>query len=74
MQFAKTNNSYLIRLEKGERIIQKLILDPMALKIVVGEIKNGVKIFIDADKNEEIIITTAIKEKSKKIKAGSSKK
>jgi ATP-dependent Clp protease ATP-binding subunit ClpB len=57
-----------------KRIIQKLILDPMALKIVVGEIKNGVKIFIDADKNEEIIITTAIKEKSKKIKAGSSKK
>lgn len=50
-----------------KRVIQKLILDPMALKIVVGEIKEGVKIMIDADKSGEITISTAIKDAKRKV-------
>ena len=38
-----------------KRIIQKLILDPMAFKIVVGEIKDGDKIQIEAE-NKEIVL------------------
>jgi len=37
-----------------KRVIQKMVLDPLALKIVSGEIQEGDKIFIDA-KGEEII-------------------
>jgi ATP-dependent Clp protease ATP-binding subunit ClpA len=35
-----------------KRIIQKLILDPMAFKIVIGEIKDGDKIQVEAEKKE----------------------
>ena len=37
-----------------KRVIQKLILDPLSVKIVSGEISEGSRIFIDADK-EKII-------------------
>ncbi|MCD6470916.1 ATP-dependent Clp protease ATP-binding subunit, partial [bacterium] len=38
-----------------KRVIQKEILDPLALKIVSGEIKEGDKVKIDA-KNKKIVI------------------
>ena len=41
-----------------KRVIQKLVLDPLALKIVAGEIKEKDKIVIDAEK-EQIIFRTA---------------
>ena len=40
-----------------KRLIQKLILDPMALKIVVGDIKNGMRINIDVEKGEITVKT-----------------
>ncbi len=53
-----------------KRIVQQLILDPLALKIVSGEIKEGEKIFIDAA-GDRIIFQTPqafIKlEKNKKL-------
>jgi ATP-dependent Clp protease ATP-binding subunit ClpB len=45
-----------------KRLIQKLILDPMALKIVVGEVKNGSRITIDVE-NKEIVLKTISKKK-----------
>jgi len=40
-----------------KRVIQKLILDPLALKIVSGEIKEGDKVVVDV-KQKEIVINT----------------
>jgi len=40
-----------------KRIIQKLILNPMALKIVTNEIKDGDTISIDADKDNIVLRT-----------------
>jgi len=48
-----------------KRIIQKLILNPMALKIVTDEIKDGDTISIDADK-DDIILKTISNRKIKK--------
>jgi len=45
-----------------KRLIQKLILDPMALKIVVGEIRSGGRITVDIE-NKEIILKTISKKK-----------
>ena len=33
------------------RVIQKDVLDPLALKIISGEIKFGERVVIDSDKN-----------------------
>ncbi|MEK7103479.1 MAG: hypothetical protein AAB870_03995, partial [Patescibacteria group bacterium] len=41
-----------------KRVIQQTILDPLALKIVDGEIKEGGKAKLDV-KDDEIIIETA---------------
>jgi ATP-dependent Clp protease ATP-binding subunit ClpB len=49
-----------------KRIIQKLILNPMALKIVTDEIKDGDTISIDADKDDIILKTTS--NSKKKVK------
>ena len=46
-----------------KRIIQKLILDPMAFKIVIGEIKDGDKIQIEAE-NKEIVLKLFSKKSS----------
>ena len=40
-----------------KRVIQKLILDPLALKIVSGEIKEGDRVVVDV-KQKEIVINT----------------
>jgi ATP-dependent Clp protease ATP-binding subunit ClpB len=40
-----------------KRLIQKLILDPMALRIVIGEIKDGMRIAVDVEKNEIVLKT-----------------
>jgi len=53
-----------------KRIIQKLILNPMALKIVTGEIKDGDVISVDAEKDHIILKTIS----TKKVKVGSTKK
>jgi ATP-dependent Clp protease ATP-binding subunit ClpB len=49
-----------------KRIIQKLILNPMALKIVTDEIKDGDTISIDADKDD--IVLRTISNSKKKVK------
>ena len=49
-----------------KRIIQKLILNPMALKIVTDEIKDGDTISIDADKDDIVLRTTS--NSKKKVK------
>jgi len=49
-----------------KRLIQKLILDPMALKIVVGDIKNGMRINIDVEKGEITVKTFSKKALVKK--------
>ena len=41
-----------------KRVIQKLVLDPLSLKIVSGEIKEGEKIVLDLENNEIIFRTT----------------
>ena len=51
-----------------KRIIQKLILDPMAFKIVIGEIKDGDKITVDAEKGEIILNTFSSSKKLVKSK------
>jgi len=38
-------------------VIQKLVLDPLALKIVAGQIKEKDKIVIDAEQNQIIFRT-----------------
>ncbi|MFA5446186.1 MAG: AAA family ATPase [Candidatus Paceibacterota bacterium] len=45
-----------------KRLIQKLILDPMALKMVVGEIRSGGRITVDVE-NKEIVLKTASRKK-----------
>jgi ATP-dependent Clp protease ATP-binding subunit ClpB len=55
-----------------KRIIQRLILNPLAMKIVIGEVKDGAKVIIDADSDGEITLHSAGKEKiitKKKIDA-----
>jgi ATP-dependent Clp protease ATP-binding subunit ClpB len=49
-----------------KRLIQKLILDPMALKIVIGEIKDGMRIDVDVEKGEIVVKTFSKKVLSKK--------
>ncbi|MFA5013444.1 MAG: AAA family ATPase [Candidatus Paceibacterota bacterium] len=49
-----------------KRIIQKLILNPMALKVVIGEIKNGDKVYIDADARGTITLEITHTSKTKK--------
>jgi len=39
-----------------KRVIQKMVLDPLSLKIVVGEIKGGNTIIVDAD-NEKVVFS-----------------
>jgi ATP-dependent Clp protease ATP-binding subunit ClpA len=48
-----------------KRLIQKSILDPLAQKIVGGEIKQGEKLIIKARK-EEIVFDTTMKIKARK--------
>jgi len=49
-----------------KRLIQKLILDPMALKIVVGEIKDGMRINVDVEKDKIVVKTFSKKVLAKK--------
>jgi len=42
-----------------KRVIQKLVLDPLALKIITGLIKEGEKILVDVNKNKEIVFKTS---------------
>ncbi len=48
------------------RVIQKEVLDPLALKIVSGEIKSGEEIVIDAEKDNIILRIPHRKRKAKK--------
>jgi len=48
-----------------KRIIQKLILNPMALRMVTDEIRDGDTISIDAEKDEIILKTISSKKKVK---------
>lgn len=57
-----------------KRIIQKLILDPMALKIVTDEIKDGDSISIDADKDQIVLRTISTRKKIMKTKAVAGKR
>jgi ATP-dependent Clp protease ATP-binding subunit ClpB len=41
-----------------KRVIQKEVLDPLALKIVAGEVKEGEKVKIDLDENNKIIFVS----------------
>jgi ATP-dependent Clp protease ATP-binding subunit ClpA len=78
IEIAKSTKAYLA--EKGfdpnlgarplKRVIQKEVLDPLALKIVAGEIKEGEKVKVDF-KDGKIIFETLkriIKRKREKIK------
>ena len=40
-----------------KRVIQKLILDPLSLKIITSEIKEGERVFVDFKKGEVIFQT-----------------
>ncbi|MFA7142023.1 MAG: AAA family ATPase [Candidatus Paceibacterota bacterium] len=51
-----------------KRVIQQQILNPLALKIVVGEIKEGDKVAIE-EKDNEIIIKEFAKKKLVKVKS-----
>jgi len=42
-----------------KRVIQKLILDPLALKIIIGEIKEKDSVFVDFKNNEVVFEKTA---------------
>jgi len=63
------NNGYSSEYGARElkRLIQKSILDPLAQKIVAGEIKIGEKLIIKA-KGEEIIFDEKLKNQNVKIK------
>ena len=52
-----------------KRIIQKLILDPMAFKIVIGEIKNGDRVQIEEEKDEIVMKTFSNNKKKKLVKS-----
>jgi ATP-dependent Clp protease ATP-binding subunit ClpA len=78
IEIANSTKAYLA--EKGfdpnlgarplKRVIQKEVLDPLALKIVAGEIKEGEKVKVDF-KDGKIIFETLkriIKRKREKIK------
>ena len=47
-----------------KRIIQKLILDPLSIKIVTNEISEGSKVLIDADKDKIVFETPKILQKA----------
>jgi len=49
-----------------KRLIQKLILDPMALKVVTGEIKDGMRINVDVEKGQVVVKTYSKKALAKK--------
>jgi ATP-dependent Clp protease ATP-binding subunit ClpB len=49
-----------------KRTIQKLILDPLAMKIVASDMKDGMNIAVDADDGKMIFKTTKIVSKKKK--------
>ncbi len=51
-----------------KRVIQKLVLDPLALKIVAGQAKEGENIFIDSQDNQIIFQTPFNLSKSSKQK------
>jgi len=38
-----------------KRVIQRMVLDPLALKIVSGEVKPGEKVLVDASQGEIIV-------------------
>jgi ATP-dependent Clp protease ATP-binding subunit ClpB len=51
-----------------KRVIQKLVLDPLAVKIVTGFVKEKDKVVVDAEKNQIIFRTSSdLKAKSEKI-------
>ena len=50
-----------------KRIIQQKILNPLALKIVIGDVKEGDKVYIDGEEGE-IIIKELSKKKLAKVK------
>jgi len=54
-----------------KRVIQKLILDPLAVKIISGEIQPGGSVFVDlSDKNKISFLTSkSLTIKNKKLKA-----
>lgn len=49
-----------------KRVIQQLILDPLAEKIIGGEVKEGERIFIDAEDGKIVFPQTLTFQKSKK--------
>jgi ATP-dependent Clp protease ATP-binding subunit ClpA len=51
-----------------KRVIQKEVLDPLALKIVSGEVEEGDKVKIDFEEGKIILITPKDLFKSKKEK------
>ena len=73
VELDKTAKDYLVKngysSEYGarelKRLIQKSILDPLAQKIVAGEIKSGEKLIVKA-KGEEIVFNETLKIKARK--------
>jgi len=46
-----------------KRVIQKKVLDPLALKIVSGEVKEGDRVMVDVDKSQIIVKTPCFNRK-----------
>ena len=51
-----------------KRVIQKLILDPLSLKVICSEIEQGDKVFVDFNKKEVVFKTSQLFKKSPKRK------
>ena len=51
-----------------KRVIQKLILDPLSLKVICSEIEQGDKVLIDFNKKEVVFKTSQLFKKSSKKK------
>jgi len=51
-----------------KRVIQKLILDPLSLKVICSEIEQGDKVFVDFNKKEVVFKTSQLFKKSPKKK------
>ena len=51
-----------------KRVIQKLILDPLSLKVICSEIGQGDKVFVDFDKKEVVFKVSQLFKKSSKKK------
>jgi len=51
-----------------KRVIQKLILDPLSLKVICSEIEQGDKVFVDFNKKEVVFKTSRLFKKSPKKK------